>query len=201
MRRAKPLVGFLVAAVVLLAGLLFGGFGHHHHKGSFQAAGSYSLKPGATTPPATNPPAPLPPVTVPPAPPPVTAPPTYPPPTPPPAPTTSLPPLIIGAYPYPQQLPPAPPPPPPPAPNPDPMTPQQAATLARIRQCESGGNYQENTGNGFYGAYQFTQSTWSSLGLPGRPDQEPPAMQDQAVLTLAARSGWGQWPVCGRGAG
>jgi hypothetical protein len=69
---------------------------------------------------------------------------------------------------------------------------------AALRQCESGGNYQENTGNGFYGAYQFTQSTWAGLGYPGRPDQEPPAMQDQAAQRLQARSGWGQWPACSR---
>jgi hypothetical protein len=69
---------------------------------------------------------------------------------------------------------------------------------AALRQCESGGNYQENTGNGFYGAYQFTASTWTGLGYPGRPDQEPPAMQDQAAQRLQARSGWGQWPACSR---
>jgi hypothetical protein len=69
---------------------------------------------------------------------------------------------------------------------------------AALRQCESGGNYQENTGNGFYGAYQFTESTWTGLGYPGRPDLEPPAMQDQGAQRLQARSGWGQWPACSR---
>ncbi|HWC38306.1 MAG TPA: transglycosylase family protein [Acidimicrobiales bacterium] len=69
---------------------------------------------------------------------------------------------------------------------------------AALRQCESGGNYQENTGNGFYGAYQFTESTWTGLGYPGRPDQEPPAMQDQGAQRLQARSGWGQCPACSR---
>jgi len=65
-----------------------------------------------------------------------------------------------------------------------------------LRECESGDNYRENTGNGFYGAYQFSQSTWSGLGYPGRPDLEPPAMQDQAAQRLQAESGWGQWPAC-----
>jgi hypothetical protein len=69
---------------------------------------------------------------------------------------------------------------------------------AALRQCESGGNYQENTGNGFYGAYQFSASTWTNLGYPGRPDQAPPAMQDAAAQKLQARSGWGQWPACSR---
>ncbi len=66
----------------------------------------------------------------------------------------------------------------------------------QLRQCESGDNYAENTGNGYYGAYQFSQSTWSGLGYPGRPDQESPAMQDAAAMKLQAQAGWGQWPTC-----
>lgn len=66
----------------------------------------------------------------------------------------------------------------------------------QLRECESGNNYQANTGNGFYGAYQFSGSTWANLGYPGRPDQEPPGMQDQAAQRLQAQSGWGQWPAC-----
>jgi hypothetical protein len=65
-----------------------------------------------------------------------------------------------------------------------------------LRTCESGDNYQENTGNGFYGAYQFTQQTWTDLGYPGRPDLEPPTMQDAAAMKLQAEAGWGQWPAC-----
>lgn len=65
-----------------------------------------------------------------------------------------------------------------------------------LRECESGDNYQENTGNGFYGAYQFSASTWTALGYPGLPSQEPPAMQDAAAKKLQAESGWGQWPAC-----
>lgn len=79
--------------------------------------------------------------------------------------------------------------------------PASADTFSNIRQCESGGNYSTNTGNGFYGAYQFTQQTWSGLGYAGRPDQASPATQDAAARALAARSGFGQWPVCGAGAG
>jgi hypothetical protein len=69
---------------------------------------------------------------------------------------------------------------------------------ARLRQCESGGNYTINTGNGFYGAYQFLPRTWRGLGFPGLPHQAPPQMQDEAARKLQARSGWGQWPVCSR---
>lgn len=68
--------------------------------------------------------------------------------------------------------------------------------FAALRQCESGGDYAANTGNGYYGAYQFAASTWSSLGLPGLPSQASPATQDRAAVLLQARSGWGQWPAC-----
>jgi hypothetical protein len=70
--------------------------------------------------------------------------------------------------------------------------------LAKLRACESGGNYSTNTGNGYYGAYQFALATWHSLGYSGRPDQASPATQDAAVRQLQARSGWGQWPACSR---
>lgn len=69
---------------------------------------------------------------------------------------------------------------------------------ARLRQCESGGRYNINTGNGFYGAYQFLPGTWRGLGYPGMPHQAPPEMQDEAARKLQARSGWGQWPACTR---
>ena len=69
---------------------------------------------------------------------------------------------------------------------------------AELRQCESGGNYQDNTGNGFYGAYQFTQQTWDSLGLSGIPSQASPSVQDDAAKRLQARDGWGPWPACSR---
>jgi hypothetical protein len=69
---------------------------------------------------------------------------------------------------------------------------------ARLRACESGGRYEINSGNGFYGAYQFHPRTWRGLGFPGLPHQAPPEMQDEAARKLQARSGWGQWPVCSR---
>jgi len=71
-------------------------------------------------------------------------------------------------------------------------------TLAAIRACESGGNYSTNTGNGFYGAYQFTLSTWSSVGGSGNPANASPAEQDMRAAKLYAQSGPGPWPVCGR---
>lgn len=69
--------------------------------------------------------------------------------------------------------------------------------LAAIRACESGGNYSTSTGNGFYGAYQFTQSTWESVGGTGSPAAASPAEQDARATALLARSGSSPWPVCG----
>jgi hypothetical protein len=80
-------------------------------------------------------------------------------------------------------------------------SPASADIYSSIRQCESGGNYSTNTGNGYYGAYQFSQGTWNSLGYSGVPSQASPATQDAAAAQLASRSGFGQWPVCGAGGG
>jgi hypothetical protein len=72
---------------------------------------------------------------------------------------------------------------------------------ACIRQHESGGNYATNTGNGYYGAYQFALSTWRALGGAGLPSNAPPAVQDAMAQKLQAMAGWGQWPqtskMCG----
>jgi Transglycosylase-like domain len=65
-----------------------------------------------------------------------------------------------------------------------------------LRGCESSGNYRADTGNGFYGAYQFTLATWQWIGGAGRPDQASDAVQDAMAARLQARSGWGNWPAC-----
>jgi hypothetical protein len=67
---------------------------------------------------------------------------------------------------------------------------------AQLRNCESDGNYSENSGNGYYGAYQFSLPTWDSLGLGGLPSQAAPAAQDAAAVRLQIRGGWRQWPMC-----
>ena len=69
---------------------------------------------------------------------------------------------------------------------------------AKLRRCEAGGDYTRNSGNGYYGAYQFSAATWRSLGYPGLPHQASPAVQDEAARKLQHRSGWGQWPACSR---
>jgi len=120
-----------------------------------------------------------------------------PPPPLPPPPTPPTPPPSRPAAPAPA------PPPPRPAPHPAPavapLTAGGAAGVwAALRTCESGGNYTDNTGNGYYGAYQFSLGTWRGLGLAGLPSQASPATQDAAAQRLQARSGWGQWPACAR---
>src|SRR6478735_235129 len=67
----------------------------------------------------------------------------------------------------------------------------------RLRQCESGNNYAINTGNGYYGAYQFDASTWRAVGGSGYPHQASPAVQDALALTLYRQRGWSPW-ACAR---
>ena len=67
---------------------------------------------------------------------------------------------------------------------------------AQLAQCESGGNPATNTGNGFYGMYQFTLETWQSLGGTGYPHEADAATQTAMAKKLQAQSGWGQWPGC-----
>lgn len=72
--------------------------------------------------------------------------------------------------------------------------------LYKLRMCESHGNYQANTGNGYYGAYQFLPSTWRTLGTGfDNPIDAPPAVQDQAVIKNTLRASGGlasQHPGC-----
>ena len=73
-----------------------------------------------------------------------------------------------------------------------------AGHMQAIAACESGGDYSANTGNGFFGAYQFTQSTWESVGGTGNPAAASPAEQDRRAAMLYAQQGSSPWPVCGR---
>ena len=66
----------------------------------------------------------------------------------------------------------------------------------KLAQCESGGNPATNTGNGFYGMYQFTLETWQSLGGTGYPHEADAATQTAMAKKLQAQAGWGQWPGC-----
>ncbi len=72
------------------------------------------------------------------------------------------------------------------------------APLQAIAACESGGKPSTDTGNGFYGKYQFTQETWQSVGGTGNPAHASEAEQDRRAAQLYAQSGPSPWPVCGR---
>jgi hypothetical protein len=66
----------------------------------------------------------------------------------------------------------------------------------RVRQCESGGNYRINTGNGYYGAYQFHAATWRGIGggrYASHAHRAPKFAQDHMAYRLWKRSGWGPW--------
>ena len=70
-------------------------------------------------------------------------------------------------------------------------------TLARIAQCESGGNPAAVSASGRYrGKYQFDRATWRALGGTGDPAKAPEALQDQLAAKLLAARGTAPWPAC-----
>jgi transglycosylase-like protein len=71
-------------------------------------------------------------------------------------------------------------------------------TLEAIAACESGGNPGTDTGNGFYGKFQFTLQTWASVGGSGNPAAASETEQNERAAMLYAREGASPWPVCGR---
>lgn len=70
------------------------------------------------------------------------------------------------------------------------------ATWEKLAQCESGGNWSINTGNGFYGGLQFTQQSWNGVGMSGSPHTASKEAQIEAGERLLALQGWGAWPAC-----
>ena len=68
-----------------------------------------------------------------------------------------------------------------------------ASIWAAIAQCESGGNPSINTGNGYYGMYQFSLPTWRSVGGTGLPSEASAEEQTMRARLLQQRAGWGQW--------
>lgn len=87
-----------------------------------------------------------------------------------------------------------------------PAQPQQTTTQApaisngsvwdELAQCESGGDWSINTGNGFYGGLQFTLSSWQAVGGIGYPNQASQQEQIMRAEILQSEQGWGAWPVC-----
>jgi LysM repeat protein len=66
----------------------------------------------------------------------------------------------------------------------------------RLAQCESGGNWGTNTGNGFYGGLQFTPGSWRAAGGSGMPHQASRSEQIRVAQRLQQMQGWGAWPTC-----
>ncbi len=66
----------------------------------------------------------------------------------------------------------------------------------RLAQCEAGGNWYINTGNGYYGGLQFSASSWRAVGGSGLPHQNSREVQIQMGERLKAQQGWGAWPAC-----
>ena len=66
----------------------------------------------------------------------------------------------------------------------------------RIAQCESGGNWSINTGNGYYGGLQFSLQSWQAVGGSGLPSDASKAEQIARAEKLKAIQGFGAWPAC-----
>ncbi|ORB79143.1 transglycosylase family protein, partial [Mycobacterium timonense] len=106
---------------------------------------------------------------------------------------------------HPGPAPDAPPPPAPdapPAPGPDvpppPAPKAYSVNWDAIAQCESGGNWGINTGNGYAGGLQFTSSTWHANGGSGSPAGASREEQIRVAENVLHSQGIGAWPVCGR---
>ena len=66
-----------------------------------------------------------------------------------------------------------------------------------VAQCESGGDWSINTGNGYYGGLQFSPSTWQANGGSGMPHENSRAEQIRVAENTLASQGVGAWPSCG----
>jgi len=70
-----------------------------------------------------------------------------------------------------------------------------------LAECESGGDWSINTGNGFYGGLQFTLQSWKGAGglqYATRPDLATAEQQMITAEELLDMQGWGAWPTCSR---
>jgi Transglycosylase-like domain len=74
--------------------------------------------------------------------------------------------------------------------------PNSYATWDALAQCESGGDWHINTGNGYYGGLQFSLGSWQAVGGSGYPHENSRETQITMGQRLYASSGWGAWPAC-----
>jgi LysM repeat protein len=85
--------------------------------------------------------------------------------------------------------------------SPAPAAPQRSAAVGgsvwdRLAQCESGGNWSINTGNGYSGGLQFSPGTWRANGGSGSAHNASRAEQIRVAQRVLASQGWGAWPAC-----
>ncbi|WP_424511245.1 transglycosylase family protein [Pseudonocardia endophytica] len=73
-----------------------------------------------------------------------------------------------------------------------------ASTWDRLAQCESGGDWSINTGNGFGGGLQFTDSTWKAFGGKGQPENASRSEQIAVAEKVLDAQGWKAWPACSK---
>lgn len=69
----------------------------------------------------------------------------------------------------------------------------------RLAQCESGGDWSINTGNGFFGGAQFAKTSWDAMGgqeFAAYPHHASKAEQIIVAERLLKVQGWGAWPAC-----
>ncbi|WP_304356309.1 transglycosylase family protein [Brevibacterium sandarakinum] len=71
----------------------------------------------------------------------------------------------------------------------------------KVAECESGGDWHINTGNGYYGGLQFSQQTWEAFGGEGMPHEASKAEQIDVAQNTLEKQGPGAWPTCGEEAG
>jgi nucleoid-associated protein YgaU len=71
-----------------------------------------------------------------------------------------------------------------------------ASTWDALAQCESGGNWATNTGNGYSGGLQFSPSTWAAYGGTGSAADASREQQIAVAEQVQASQGWGAWPSC-----
>lgn len=87
---------------------------------------------------------------------------------------------------------------PPPPPPPDAQALPVESVWRALAICESGGNWQIDDGNGYYGGLQFDLLSWQEVGGDGYPSEHSPEVQIEMAERLQARQGWSAWPACSR---
>ncbi len=66
----------------------------------------------------------------------------------------------------------------------------------QLAKCESGSNWQTNTGNGYFGGLQFALGSWQAVGGIGLPSEASRDEQIKRAQMLQSQGGWSHWPAC-----